>query len=307
MDTTRVLCHHDPVEHRTRRSAARVRGRVSTEGDELFYKVTGSGPPILMIAGGGGNGDGFVPLADRLSDRFRVITYDRRANARSTANRRSAFSIAQQARDAVAVLQAVGESAACVLGSSSGAVIALELAQSFPDVVTRAILHEPPLTRWAPDAARWQSFFEDCYRVSQTKGASRAAVKFGSGVLGRATIGPLLSDLRLRLYLRGESRSADGPHIPERLADQIFIDQELLPVTGYRPDIEILRAMSSRLTFAAGEWTVRKHVWLASVARTLAAESDAAFITVPGAHVSYMHRAAQWAPAVASIFAETTS
>ncbi|WP_345545308.1 alpha/beta hydrolase [Microbacterium jejuense] len=284
-------------------TVARVRGRVSTEGDDLFYKVTGAGAPILMIAGGGGDGDGFLPLADQLGDRFTVITYDRRANARSTANHPSAFSVAQQARDAVAILQAVGESSACVLGSSSGAVIALELAQSHPDTVTRAILHEPPLTRWAPDAAKWQAFFEDCCHLSQTKGASQAAAKFGTGVLGKATVAPLLADLRLKLYLRGESKPADGRRLPDRLADEIFIDQELLPVTGYTPDIHLLQRMSAKLTFAAGDWTVRKGVWLADVARTLAAETDAAFVTLPGSHVSYMDKATQWAPAVAAVFA----
>lgn len=47
-----------------------------------------------MIPGGGGDGDSFLPLADALSDKFKVITYDRRANARSTANNPDSFSIA---------------------------------------------------------------------------------------------------------------------------------------------------------------------------------------------------------------------
>ncbi|MFE6735786.1 alpha/beta fold hydrolase [Microbacterium sp. NPDC057650] len=283
-------------------SSTRARGRVSAEGDDLFYKVTGDGAPILMIAGGGGDGDSFLPLADQLRDRFMVITYDRRSNARSTANDPSAFSVPQQARDAVAVLRAVGLESADILGSSSGAVIALELARAHPDSIRRAIFHEPPLTRWARDPEKWQAFFEDCYRVSQTKGASKAATKFGAGVLGRLTVAPLLADLTLKRYLRDEPKQADEIRIPARMTDSIFIDHELLPVTGYEPDVEALRRMSKNLTFTAGEWTVRKGIWLADVAQSLADETDSAFLTLPGSHVSYMDKAARWASVVASTF-----
>jgi hypothetical protein len=39
-----------------------------------------------MIPGGGGDGSSYSFVADILSDEFKVITHDRRANARSTMN-----------------------------------------------------------------------------------------------------------------------------------------------------------------------------------------------------------------------------
>jgi len=39
-----------------------------------------------MIAGGGGDASFYGPVASMLADEFRVITYDRRANSRSTRN-----------------------------------------------------------------------------------------------------------------------------------------------------------------------------------------------------------------------------
>ena len=99
-------------------------GYVKTEGDELYYEVRGSGQPLLMIPGGGGAGKVYSFVADILSDEYKVITYDRRASARSTKNEPQNFEISQQSRDAVAVLQAVGETSAFVFGNSSGAVIA---------------------------------------------------------------------------------------------------------------------------------------------------------------------------------------
>jgi pimeloyl-ACP methyl ester carboxylesterase len=105
-------------------------GRVTTEGDELYYEVHAEGLPLLLIPGGGGDGGSYSLIADILSDQFKVITYDRRANARSTMNFPQNFEISQQSRDAVAVLRAVGETSAFVFGNSSGAIIALDMASA---------------------------------------------------------------------------------------------------------------------------------------------------------------------------------
>jgi pimeloyl-ACP methyl ester carboxylesterase len=70
--------------------------RVTTEGYELYYEVRGHGSPLLMIPGGGGDGGSYSAVADILSDKFKVITYDRRGNAHSTMNDPQNFEISQQ-------------------------------------------------------------------------------------------------------------------------------------------------------------------------------------------------------------------
>jgi hypothetical protein len=42
-------------------------GRVTTEGDELYYEVRGKGPPLLLIPGGGVDGGSYSRIADILS------------------------------------------------------------------------------------------------------------------------------------------------------------------------------------------------------------------------------------------------
>lgn len=68
-------------------------GRVTTEGDELYYEVRGQGQPLLMIPAGGGDGDYYSAVANILSNEFKVIIYDRRANSRSTMNDPQNFEI----------------------------------------------------------------------------------------------------------------------------------------------------------------------------------------------------------------------
>jgi len=52
-------------------------------GATLYHEVRGSGPVLLLICGGVYDAAGYAALADRLADRYTVVTYDRRGNSRS--------------------------------------------------------------------------------------------------------------------------------------------------------------------------------------------------------------------------------
>src|SRR6266536_4799362 len=157
-------------------------GFVSIEGDELCYEVRGQGAPLLMIPGGGGDGRIYSFVADVLCDEYKVITYDRRGNARSTCNDPQNFEISQQSRDAVAVLQAAGETSAFVFGNSSGAVIALDIAKTYPQAIKAIVAHEPPITRVHPRAKKWQRFFAGVYGTAFSLGTTVAMIRFVLGV-----------------------------------------------------------------------------------------------------------------------------
>ncbi len=48
-------------------------------GAEIYYEESGSGPPIILSAGGlQGTLAGYGPVARELSEEHRVISYDRR-------------------------------------------------------------------------------------------------------------------------------------------------------------------------------------------------------------------------------------
>jgi pimeloyl-ACP methyl ester carboxylesterase len=159
-------------------------GRVTTEGDELYYEVRGQGKPLLMISGGGGDGGSYSLVAEILSHEYKVITYDRRANARSTMNDPQNFEVSQQSRDAVAVLLAAGETSAFVFGNSSGAVIALDMAKTQAQSIRAIVAHEPPLARVHLNSSKWQGFL----RGSTIR-------HFGMGPLWRCLDLPLRSGL----------------------------------------------------------------------------------------------------------------
>jgi pimeloyl-ACP methyl ester carboxylesterase len=264
--------------------------RVISEGDEIYYEVRGQGLPLLLIPGGGGDGWWYTPIADILADEYKVITYDRRANARSTLNFPQNFEISQQSRDAVAVLHAAGEQTACVLGNSSGAVIALDMARTHPQAIRAVIAHEPPLATIHPNAMKWQRFFASVYLTAFQFGSGIAAFRFalGVGLPLRASINGS-KDLKLHIEKHHEVR------VSNRDTSDVLIKQELLPVTNYAPDIETIKKNNVTIFMANGQTSVDKKRFYAEMAPILARKLECETVTFPGHHLSFFDRPVDWA------------
>src|SRR3712207_5539058 len=99
----------------------------------------GDGPALLLVPGIPAISSDWFPFAERLAERFRVVVYDNRGSGRSDAPL-GPYTVPQLARDAVAVLDALGIERAHVFGVSLGGMIAQELALGFPGRVERLVL-----------------------------------------------------------------------------------------------------------------------------------------------------------------------
>jgi 3-oxoadipate enol-lactonase len=99
----------------------------TVNGVELEYEVTGSGEPVLLISPV--LADGFMPLIENgpLADRYQLIRYHKRGWAGST-HPDGAVSVGDHAADAAALLDHLGIAHAHVVGHSSGAAVAAQLA-----------------------------------------------------------------------------------------------------------------------------------------------------------------------------------
>jgi 3-oxoadipate enol-lactonase len=96
-------------------------------------------PWLLMIQGLGFDRSGWKPVAKVLRKHFQLILMDNRGSGRSDRSDRL-FAVPDLARDAVAVLDAVGVRRTHVLGASLGGMVAQEVAIGFPDRVDRLVL-----------------------------------------------------------------------------------------------------------------------------------------------------------------------
>jgi pimeloyl-ACP methyl ester carboxylesterase len=108
---------------------------VEIDGRRLHYVRQGQGEPLLLIQGMSANhlhwGDDFLGL---LRDDFDLIAYDHRGIGHSD-RVGEPFTIAQLARDASGVLDALDLQSAHVMGISMGGMVAQELALAQPERV----------------------------------------------------------------------------------------------------------------------------------------------------------------------------
>lgn len=270
-------------------------GHVTTEGDDLYYEVRGQGKPFLMIPAAGGDGDYYAAVADLLCDEYKVITYDRRANARSTMHVPQNFEISQQSRDAVAVLHAVGETSAFVFGNSSGAVIALDMAKTQPQAVRAVIAHEAPVPRVLPQpqARKWQRRFASAYLTAFRFGSYVAATQFMFGVRI-----PMLkiaqAQRRSNEYTRSRREQSGGQRLSVKVGVEFLVKGELLPVTNYLPDVELIKQNGVRIFLGVSEWGLARKVWYVRAAQMLAEQLGCELVTFPGHHGSYEDMPQEW-------------
>ncbi|TYK53083.1 alpha/beta hydrolase [Actinomadura decatromicini] len=118
------------------------------DGCPLHVERRGSGPPVLLLHAGAEDVTGWARQADALASAgYEAIGYDRRGTGRSGRTGWPGDGAPGHARDAVALLAALDLAEVIVLGVSSGAMVALELALRAPESVVRAHVHEPPAFR----------------------------------------------------------------------------------------------------------------------------------------------------------------
>lgn len=108
----------------------------ATDGVRLHYRETGRrhGPPVLMIQGLGADKHLWDVQRLALAPGFRTIAMDNRGAGRSD-KPYGAYSLAQMADDAAAVLDHAGVDDAHVVGASMGGVISQLMALRHPDRV----------------------------------------------------------------------------------------------------------------------------------------------------------------------------
>ncbi|MGH2522432.1 MAG: alpha/beta fold hydrolase [Anaerolineales bacterium] len=112
---------------------------LQSNGITLAYEVTGSGPPLLLIAGVGYSAWFWHRIVPGLAGHFHVITFDNRGTGESD-KPTGPYTVPMMAEDTAGLLDALQIKGAYVMGHSLGGFIAQELAITRPDLVSKLIL-----------------------------------------------------------------------------------------------------------------------------------------------------------------------
>jgi len=153
---------------------------VRVAGATLHTETTGTGPVLVLIPGGGGDAEMYAAVFPLLATRFTVITFDRRGNSRSPLDDESTpIGVTRQAADVLAVLDRYRIDRAHLFGSSSGAIIALELLANHSDRLLGAVVHEPPVVGILPGGPE-QKQLDEVRRIAGTEGSLQGFVAFAT-------------------------------------------------------------------------------------------------------------------------------
>ena len=241
--------------------------KVITEGAELYCERLGNGPLLLLIAGAMEDAGFYSYAADILAKKFTVISYDRRCNSRSSGNRDSDMTVAQQAHDAASIIKAMGFDKAIVVGRSGGAIIGLELAAIRPELIDFLIVHEAPVIELLPKptAQRWRTFVDEIYAKSQREGSQAAQTEFMASLVN----------------------VPDTPYPPdlnERISGNVdfFFKHEFKAFFKYLPKIESIRNHNVKMITGIGRDS--DDAYYVQATKTLATKLGCENIEFPGHH-----------------------
>ncbi len=108
------------------------KGTIGIQGVSLYYETSGAGEPVLLISGLGGNTALWQRQTPVLEQHHRIIRFDNRGAGRSDVPN-GPYSVKEMASESVQLLDALDISAAHIVGSSMGGMIAQEVAIQYPD------------------------------------------------------------------------------------------------------------------------------------------------------------------------------
>jgi pimeloyl-ACP methyl ester carboxylesterase len=231
-------------------------------------------------------------VAGELTDRYTVITYDRRGFSRSPTEQPpdDRTRLAIDGDDARALIERLSGAPAYVFGSSSGAIVGLELIVRYPDAVKRLVAHEPPLMTLLPETAAFLPFTDEVYDTYRSQGAGPAMQKFAAKI-GLSNLDPAKPAnlpppvLQMLQRIRGN--------------DSFFLEHELRQYPRAVPDLGALQKLADRIVLAGG---VDSRTFVPYLPNTALARSlGRSIVDFPGGHVGYTTHPAPFAAQLAAV------
>ncbi|MGH2794048.1 MAG: alpha/beta fold hydrolase [Actinomycetota bacterium] len=216
----------------------------TVKGVELAYELTGSGDvPLVAIHGSWSSHETWSQVAPELSERLRVLTFDRRGHS---ASERPAGQGTQHedVDDAAALIERLGLAPAYVVGNSFGAEVAVLLATERPELVRGLIAHEPAFVWLLQDRPEFTSMAAEAeHAIAPVLARIRAGDHAGAAELFVETV-------------------ALGPgtwaHLPDGMRNRMienaptFLDEENAPDNG-RIDLRRLKDFGGPALLTLGD------------------------------------------------------
>lgn len=111
---------------------------VTDTGVSLYYQISGSGYPVILISGLGADHTAWDFILPYLCNHYRIITFDNRGSGRSDAPEQH-YTTETMAADVIALMNALQITKAHIIGHSMGGAIAQHIALFAPHRIRKLI------------------------------------------------------------------------------------------------------------------------------------------------------------------------
>src|ERR1700712_4037921 len=112
---------------------------VQIDDNRMYYREVGAGEPLVLLHGFGGSSRNWLPFAERLAERHRLILVDLRGHGYSS-NAEKSFTHRQAADDVLRLLDKIGVDRFSAMGISSGGMTLLHAALAQPQRIEAMVL-----------------------------------------------------------------------------------------------------------------------------------------------------------------------
>jgi pimeloyl-ACP methyl ester carboxylesterase len=256
---------------------------LTVPGAQVWYEVSGGGPLLILIPGASGTGESFRPLVPHLISHYQVVIYDRRGFSQSPLDGPQDYThrLATDADDVRRLIEHLADQPALIFGSSSGAIVTLEVLSRFPEQVQAVVAHEPPVVSLLPDAPEWWAFFDGVYDAYRKDGIPTAMHQFAGGVLGSV-------DHQVLEHTRREH--ANEYTLPNA---RYWMEHELRQYPRFELDLAKLSAHAEQIVLAGGRDSHDQMTYQPN--KVLAQQLGCDIVDFPGGHLGFLSLPAAFA------------
>jgi pimeloyl-ACP methyl ester carboxylesterase len=138
----------------------------TVNGLELYYEITGEGPPILLLHGNGESHRIFGVLTRQLAASYTVYALDSRDHGESGRTRELGYDL--MAEDTALFIHALKLDRPVLYGFSDGGIIGLTLASKYPELLSKLIVSG---ANTKPEATKkgWLLLFRLIYLITRNR------------------------------------------------------------------------------------------------------------------------------------------
>ena len=257
------------------------------KGAKLRYHKVGNGPVLICIPGANGTGDIYMPLAQQLKGKFTVVAVDRRGYGQSelteplpdeVSNPDSRYRVKRDAQDIAELAKHLSDEPVYVLGSSSGAIVAMHVLKEHSDIVKRIAFHEPPINTFLPNAKYWQDKNAEIIDIAVNEGMPQAMKLFGE------TLNTSQLDQQ---YMSKPAQAENDAESKKRFEEMLgWFKYEIRQYTESDISIEDLNKHKDIITLLNG--TASRDSFPQEVNFYISEQTGIEIVDIPGGHLGYV-------------------